>query len=174
MGSSALALVRTARGVRHPRARAWLSTQHDVDFLRDLPKLLTSNYEHTGPTPGRSAVPGKGREDPGGLRSVLGVRHGVSVLDAEEGNAALRRAALAVKEVIADGGRVLIIGETNGDPELERKLGEITAETRQVYALTVPWMRGTLSNWREFAHHLGRFRLARSRKVLTESLPVRE
>lgn len=148
-----------------------LSTR-DVDFLRDLPKQLKSDRAHVGTTRGRFAFSGKGRQDPRSLHNALSSRNGTFVLDAEEGNAALRRAALAVKEVIADGGRVLIIGETDGDAELERKLGEITAETRQVYALTVPWMKGTLSNWREFSHHLSSFRMARNRKALATGVPA--
>jgi ribosomal protein S2 len=151
-------------------SRAPLST-HDVDFLRDLPKKLTSDRAHIGTTKGRFAFSGKGRQDPRSLHNSLGARNGIFLLDAEEQNAALRRAALAMKEVIAEGGRVLIIGETRGDPKVESKLAELIAETRQVHALTLPWMKGTLSNWREFAHHLGRFRLARSRKMLAAPAP---
>lgn len=164
MASMRGAKMTVLRLVRH-------ASTHDVDFLRDLPKQLTSDRRNVGTTRGRFAFSGKGRQDPKGLHNALSSRHGVFVLDAEEENAALRRAALAVKEVIADGGRVLIIGETGGDAELERKLGEVAAESRQVYSLTVPWMKGTLSNWREFSHHLSRFRMARSRKVLTSGPP---
>ncbi|KAJ1617250.1 hypothetical protein T492DRAFT_1101310 [Pavlovales sp. CCMP2436] len=156
----ALSVARRA-GPQHAR----LSTS-DVDFLRDLPKQLTSDRGHIGTTLGRNAFSGKGRQDPRAIHNAIALRHGVFVLDAEETNAALRRAALAVKEIITDGGRVLIVGDTGGNPAIERKLAEITGASRQVYALTVPWMKGTLSNWREFSQHLGRFRLARSLKVL--------
>lgn len=162
------------RALSRPPAVAQLyarMSSHDVDFLRDLPAQLTSDRGHIGTTQGRFAFSGRGRQDPRALHNSRGARHGTFVLNAEEQHGAIRRAALAIKEVIADGGRVLIIGETKGDAALEQKLAEIVAETRQVHALTTPWMKGTLSNWREFAHHLGRFRIARSRKLLASGPP---
>jgi ribosomal protein S2 len=116
-----LSIVRRVARRAGPHAHARLSTS-DVDFLRDLPKELTSDRGHIGTTQGRFTFSGKGRQDSRAIHNALASRHGVFVLDAEETNAALRRAALAVKEVVAAGGRVLIVGETGGDPAIERKL----------------------------------------------------
>lgn len=139
--------------------------RHDADFLRDLPQHLVSDRGHIGSTRGRYAFSGTDKQHPRAIQYARGIRHGVYLLDAEETHPALRRAALAIKEVIADGGHVLVVGNPQDDVAL-RELNSLVAESRQVHALTVPWMRGMFTNWREFGKNLAHFRVARSRKML--------
>lgn len=137
-----------------------------------MPDVLPASFMdrgQIGTAKGKNRVTFGDMQDPRATMYAHGTRRGNFILKADEGGPALRRAVLAAKEVVADGGTVMFVGGSElGDEKLAIALTEFAAEQPQVVALTSPWMKGLLTNWREFEKGLSQFRLERSRSLLVK------
>ena len=85
---------------------------------------------------------------------IFGVRNGVHILDLQQTVPMLHRALLAVREVVAGGGRVLFVGT-------KRQAQDIIAEQAKrcgMYYVNHRWLGGMLTNWRTVSNSIRRLR----------------
>ncbi len=85
---------------------------------------------------------------------IFGVRNGVHILDLQQSVPMLHRALLAVREVVAGGGRVLFVGT-------KRQAQDIIAEQAKrcgMYYVNHRWLGGMLTNWRTVSNSIRRLR----------------
>jgi small subunit ribosomal protein S2 len=85
---------------------------------------------------------------------IFGVRNGIHIIDLEQTVPMLHRALLAVRDVAAAGGRVLIVGT-------KRQASETVAEAAKrcgQYYVNHRWLGGMLTNWRTISHSIRRLR----------------
>jgi len=85
---------------------------------------------------------------------IFGVRNGVHIMDLQQSVPLLHRALLAVREVVAGGGRVLFVGT-------KRQAQDIIAEHAKrcgMYYVNHRWLGGMLTNWRTVSNSIRRLR----------------
>lgn len=85
---------------------------------------------------------------------IFGVRNGIHIIDLEQTVPMLHRALLAVRDVAAAGGRVLIVGT-------KRQASETVADAAKrcgQYYVNHRWLGGMLTNWRTISHSIRRLR----------------
>jgi small subunit ribosomal protein S2 len=85
---------------------------------------------------------------------IFGTRNGVHIMDLQQSVPLLHRALLAVREVVAGGGRVLFVGT-------KRQAQEIIAEHAKrcgMYYVNHRWLGGMLTNWRTVSNSIKRLR----------------
>ncbi len=85
---------------------------------------------------------------------IYGVRNGVHIIDLTQTVPMLYRALHAVRDVVADGGRVLFVGT-------KRQAQEPIARSAQrcgQYFVNHRWLGGTLTNWRTISRSIRRLR----------------
>lgn len=85
---------------------------------------------------------------------IFGTRNGVHIMDLQQSVPLLHRALLAVREVVAGGGRVLFVGT-------KRQGQEIIAEHAKrcgMYYVNHRWLGGMLTNWRTVSNSIKRLR----------------
>ena len=94
------------------------------------------------------------RWDPKMKPFIFGVRNGVHILDLQQSVPLLHRALMAVREVVAGGGRVLFVGT-------KRQAQDIIAEHAKrcgMYYVNHRWLGGMLTNWRTVSNSIRRLR----------------
>src|SRR5574338_1605048 len=85
---------------------------------------------------------------------LFGVRNGTHIIDLEQTVPMLHRALTAVRDVVAAGGRVLIVGT-------KRQASEIVADGAKrcgQYYVNHRWLGGMLTNWRTISISIKRLR----------------
>ncbi|MCB1884807.1 MAG: 30S ribosomal protein S2, partial [Geminicoccaceae bacterium] len=85
---------------------------------------------------------------------IFGTRNGVHILDLTQTVPMLDRALKAVRDVVANGGRVLFVGT-------KRQAQEPIARAAQrcgQYYVNHRWLGGMLTNWRTISHSIRRLR----------------
>jgi small subunit ribosomal protein S2 len=85
---------------------------------------------------------------------IFGARNGVHVIDLAQTVPLLHQALLAVSDVVAGGGRVLMVGT-------KRQASEVIAETAKQcaqYFINSRWLGGTLTNWKTISNSIKRLR----------------
>lgn len=94
------------------------------------------------------------RWDPKMKPFIFGVRNGVHILDLQQSVPLLHRALMAVREVVAGGGRVLFVGT-------KRQAQDIIADHAKrcgMYYVNHRWLGGMLTNWRTVSNSIRRLR----------------
>lgn len=90
---------------------------------------------------------------------LFGVRNGIHVIDLEQTVPMLHRSLVAVRDVVAAGGRVLFVGT-------KRQASDIVAEAAKrcgQYYVNHRWLGGMLTNWRTISNSIKRLRELDSR-----------
>ncbi len=85
---------------------------------------------------------------------IFGTRNGIHIIDLEQTVPMLHRALVAVRDVAAAGGRVLIVGT-------KRQASETVAEAAKrcgQYYVNHRWLGGMLTNWRTISYSIRRLR----------------
>jgi len=85
---------------------------------------------------------------------LFGVRNGTHIIDLEQTVPMLHQALLAVRDVVAGGGRVLFVGT-------KRQASEKVAETAKrcgQYYVNHRWLGGMMTNWRTISNSIKRLR----------------
>jgi small subunit ribosomal protein S2 len=85
---------------------------------------------------------------------LFGVRNGTHIIDLEQTVPMLHQALLAVRDVVAGGGRVLFVGT-------KRQASERVAETAKrcgQYYVNHRWLGGMMTNWRTISNSIKRLR----------------
>ena len=85
---------------------------------------------------------------------IFGVRNGVHIIDLEQTVPMLHRALQAIRDVTAQGGRVLFVGTKRQAAE---KIAEAAAKSGQ-YFVNHRWLGGMLTNWKTISHSIKRLR----------------
>ncbi len=100
---------------------------------------------------------------------IFGVRNGIHILDLEQTAPMLGRALEAVRDVTANGGRVLFVGTKR---QAQEKVKEAAERCGQYY-VNHRWLGGMLTNWKTISGSIKRLRdneskLAGDREGLTK------
>lgn len=100
---------------------------------------------------------------------IFGVRNGVHIIDLEQTVPMLHRAMVAVRDVVAGGGRVLFVGTKR---QAQEKVAEAAGRCGQYY-VNHRWLGGMLTNWKTISQSIKRLRemeelLAQSELGLTK------
>lgn len=85
---------------------------------------------------------------------LFGVRNGIHIIDLGQTVPMLHRALVAIRDVVAGGGRVLFVGT-------KRQASEILAESATrcgQYYVNHRWLGGMLTNWRTISHSIRRLK----------------
>lgn len=85
---------------------------------------------------------------------LFGVRNGTHIIDLEQTSPLLHQALLAVRDVVAQGGRVLLVGT-------KRQASEVIAEAAKrcgQYYVNHRWLGGMMTNWRTISNAIKRLR----------------
>ena len=85
---------------------------------------------------------------------LFGVRNGTHIIDLEQTVPMLHQALVAVRDVVAGGGRVLFVGT-------KRQASEKVAETAKrcgQYYVNHRWLGGMMTNWRTISNSIKRLR----------------
>jgi small subunit ribosomal protein S2 len=85
---------------------------------------------------------------------LFGVRNGTHIIDLEQTVPMLHQALVAVRDVVAGGGRVLFVGT-------KRQASERVAETAKrcgQYYVNHRWLGGMMTNWRTISNSIKRLR----------------
>lgn len=85
---------------------------------------------------------------------LFGVRNGIHIIDLEQSVPMMHRALVAVRDVVAAGGRVLFVGT-------KRQASDIVAEAAArcgQYYVNHRWLGGMLTNWRTISNSIKRLR----------------
>jgi small subunit ribosomal protein S2 len=85
---------------------------------------------------------------------LFGVRNGVHIIDLEQSVPLLHRAMIAVRDVVAGGGRVLFVGTKRQASEPVAQAAKRSAQ----YYVNHRWLGGTLTNWRTISQSIARLR----------------
>ncbi|WP_207478819.1 30S ribosomal protein S2 [Arenibaculum pallidiluteum] len=85
---------------------------------------------------------------------IFGVRNGVHVIDLEQTVPMLHRAMVAVRDVVAGGGRVLFVGTKRAAQE---RVAESAKRCGQYY-VNHRWLGGMLTNWKTISQSIKRLR----------------
>ena len=85
---------------------------------------------------------------------LFGVRNGIHIIDLEQTVPLLHRGLIAVRDVVAGGGRVLFVGT-------KRQASEVIADAARrcgQYYVNHRWLGGMLTNWRTMSNSIKRLR----------------
>ena len=85
---------------------------------------------------------------------IFGIRNGVHILDLTQTVPMLHRSLAALREVVANGGRVLFVGT-------KRQASDIVADAAQrsaQYYVNSRWLGGMLTNWKTISNSIQRLR----------------
>jgi small subunit ribosomal protein S2 len=87
-------------------------------------------------------------------RFIFGVRQNIHIIDLSQAVPLLHQALLKVREVAADGGRVLFVGTKRQASEYVSAAAKRCAQ----YFVNQRWLGGTLTNWQTVSKSIGRLR----------------
>jgi small subunit ribosomal protein S2 len=85
---------------------------------------------------------------------IFGVRNGTHIIDLEQTVPLLHRGLVAVRDVVAAGGRVLIVGTKR---QASEKVAEAAKRCGQYY-VNHRWLGGMMTNWRTISNSIKRLR----------------
>ncbi len=85
---------------------------------------------------------------------IFGVRNGVHILDLTQTVPTLHRALAALREVAANGGRVLFVGTKR---QAQEPVAQAAKRCGQYY-VNHRWLGGMLTNWKTISHSIRRLR----------------
>ena len=85
---------------------------------------------------------------------IFGVRNGIHIIDLEQTAPLLHRALVAVRDVVAGGGRVLLVGTKR---QASEKIAEAAKRCGQYY-VNHRWLGGMLTNWKTISNSIKRLR----------------
>jgi small subunit ribosomal protein S2 len=97
----------------------------------------------------------KHRWNPRMGRYIFGERNGIHILDLQQTVPLLRNAMQAVRDVAANGGRVLYVGT-------KRQASEAVAEAARIsgqYYVNHRWLGGMMTNWRTISNSIKRLKV---------------
>ncbi|MEI6558063.1 MAG: 30S ribosomal protein S2 [Rhodospirillaceae bacterium] len=92
---------------------------------------------------------------------LFGVRNGVHIIDLEQSVPLLHRAMVAVRDVVAGGGRVLFVGTKR---QAQERIAEAASRCGQYY-VNHRWLGGMLTNWKTISQSIKRLREMEERLV---------
>ncbi len=92
---------------------------------------------------------------------LFGVRNGVHIIDLEQSVPLLHRAMLAVRDVVAGGGRVLFVGTKR---QAQERVADSAKRCGQYY-VNHRWLGGMLTNWKTISQSIKRLREMEERLV---------
>ncbi len=104
---------------------------------------------------------------------IYGVRNGVHIIDLTQTVPMLHRALQAVRDVVAEGGRVLFVGTKR---QAQEPIARAAKSCGQYY-VNHRWLGGTLTNWRTISQSIRRLRDLEAKLVdprQTEGLTKKE
>lgn len=85
---------------------------------------------------------------------LFGVRNGTHMIDLEQTAPLLHRGLLAVRDVVAQGGRVLVVGTKR---QASEKVADAAKRCGQYY-VNHRWLGGMMTNWRTISNAIRRLR----------------
>jgi small subunit ribosomal protein S2 len=85
---------------------------------------------------------------------LFGVRNGVHIIDLEQSVPLLHRAMVAVRDVVAGGGRVLFVGTKR---QAQERVADAASRCGQ-YFVNHRWLGGMLTNWKTISQSIRRLR----------------
>ena len=85
---------------------------------------------------------------------LFGVRNGVHIIDLEQSVPLLHRAMVAVRDVVAGGGRVLFVGTKR---QAQERVADASKRCGQYY-VNHRWLGGMLTNWKTISQSIKRLR----------------
>jgi small subunit ribosomal protein S2 len=85
---------------------------------------------------------------------LFGVRNGVHIIDLEQSVPLLHRAMIAVRDVVAGGGRVLFVGTKR---QAQERIADSSRRCGQ-YFVNHRWLGGMLTNWKTITGSIKRLR----------------
>ena len=85
---------------------------------------------------------------------IFGVRNGVHILDLTQTVPMLHRAMMALRDVVASGGRVLFVGTKR---QAQEPIANAAKRCGQ-YFVNHRWLGGMLTNWKTISHSIKRLR----------------
>ena len=97
----------------------------------------------------------KHRWNPRMGRYIFGARNGIHILDLQQTVPLLRNAMQAVRDIAANGGRVLYVGT-------KRQASEAVAEAARIsgqYYVNHRWLGGMMTNWRTISNSIKRLKV---------------
>ncbi len=105
---------------------------------------------------------------------IFGVRNGIHIIDLEQTVPMLHQALASVRDVVAEGGRVLFVGT-------KRQASDLIAESARrcgQYYVNHRWLGGMLTNWKTISNSIKRLRelderLAEAQSGLTKKEMLR-
>jgi small subunit ribosomal protein S2 len=85
---------------------------------------------------------------------IYGARNGIHIIDLAQTVPLLHRALVAVRDVVAGGGRVLFVGTKR---QAQEPIAEAAKNSAQYY-INSRWLGGTLTNWKTISNSIKRLR----------------
>jgi small subunit ribosomal protein S2 len=85
---------------------------------------------------------------------LFGVRNGIHVIDLEQTAPLLHRALVAMRDIVAQGGRVLVVGTKR---QASDKVADAAKRCGQYY-VNHRWLGGMMTNWRTISNAIRRLR----------------
>jgi small subunit ribosomal protein S2 len=85
---------------------------------------------------------------------LFGVRNGIHVIDLEQTVPMLQRALIAIRDIVAGGGRVLFVGTKR---QASERIADAAKRCGQYY-VNHRWLGGMLTNWRTISNSIRRLR----------------
>jgi len=94
------------------------------------------------------------RWNPNMRQYIFGVRNGVHIIDLQQTVPMLGQALQAMRDIVANGGRVLFVGTKY---QAREKVAESARRSGQ-YFVNHRWLGGMLTNWKTISHSINRLR----------------
>ena len=94
------------------------------------------------------------RWDPKMKSYIFGDRNGVHIIDLSQTVPLLHHALVRIRDVVADGGRILFVGTKR---QAQAPIAEAAARCAQYY-MNVRWLGGTLTNWETISNSIRRLK----------------
>lgn len=85
---------------------------------------------------------------------IFGVRNGVHIIDLQQTVPMLERSLKAMRDIVANGGRVLFVGTKR---QAQDKIAEAAKRSGQYY-VNQRWLGGMLTNWKTISNSINRLR----------------
>jgi small subunit ribosomal protein S2 len=107
----------------------------------------------------------KHRWNPRMGRYIFGARNGVHILDLQQTVPLLRNAMQAVRDIAANGGRVLFVGTKRQASEAVAQAARISGQ----YYVNHRWLGGMMTNWRTISNSIKRLKVVDEQLLSSES-----
>ena len=107
----------------------------------------------------------KHRWNPRMGRYIFGARNGIHILDLQQTVPLLRNAMQAVRDIAANGGRVLVVGTKRQASEAVAQAARISGQ----YYVNHRWLGGMMTNWRTISNSIKRLKVVDEQLLSSES-----